>query len=63
MFNHIITINIINHGQDLTLRLLLAQRYELGESPLPTGQLEAADEAYRSLGCWLGMAQQALKYP
>ncbi|CAL1161440.1 unnamed protein product [Cladocopium goreaui] len=35
--------------KDLTLRLLLAQRYELGESPLPTGQLEAADEAYRKL--------------
>eukprot|EP00435_Cladocopium_sp_Y103_P020496 s1453_g5.t1 len=35
--------------KDLTLRLLLAQRYELGESPLPTAQLEAADEAYRKL--------------
>ena len=41
--------------QDLTLRLLLAQRYELGASPLPTSQLEAADEAYRSpgrIGAW-----------
>lgn len=36
--------------QDLTLRLLLAQRYELGESPLPGSQLEAADDAYRLLG-------------
>ncbi|CAK9078814.1 mRNA 3'-end-processing protein rna14 [Durusdinium trenchii] len=35
--------------KDLTLRLLLAQRYELGESPLPGSQLEAADDAYRKL--------------
>lgn len=36
--------------QDLTLRLLLAQRHELGEPPLPTSRLEAADNAYRRLG-------------
>jgi len=35
--------------KDLTLRLLLAQRYELGDSPLPSSQLEAADDAYRKL--------------
>ena len=31
------------------MRLLLAQRYELGDSPLPSSQLEAADDAYRIL--------------
>jgi len=38
-----------HRDQDLTLRLLLAQRYELGDSPLPSSQLEAADDAYRIL--------------
>ena len=42
-------ISTFHRDQDLTLRLLLAQRYELGDSPLPSSQLEAADDAYRSL--------------
>eukprot|EP00438_Fugacium_kawagutii_P029305 Skav208004 [mRNA] locus=scaffold1203:245696:252869:+ [translate_table: standard] len=46
---------------DLTLRLLLAQRYELGESPLPASQLEAADDAYRSrAGCRVSLAATAI---
>ena len=36
--------------QDLTLRLLLAQRFELGESPLTASKLEAADDEYKPLG-------------
>eukprot|EP00931_Biecheleriopsis_adriatica_P105082 TRINITY_DN79677_c0_g1_i1.p1 TRINITY_DN79677_c0_g1~~TRINITY_DN79677_c0_g1_i1.p1 ORF type:complete len:850 (-),score=186.97 TRINITY_DN79677_c0_g1_i1:79-2604(-) len=35
--------------KDLTLRLLLANRYELGETPLPAAKLEAADDEYRKL--------------
>ena len=45
-----VTSNTYFTPQDLTLRLLLAQRYELGDSPLPSSQLEAADDAYRILG-------------
>jgi len=35
--------------KDLTLRLLLAHRYELGEAPLPAAKLEAADDGYKKL--------------
>lgn len=35
--------------QDLTLRLLLAHRLELGESPLSAARLQAADDEYRKL--------------
>eukprot|EP00933_Yihiella_yeosuensis_P050692 TRINITY_DN48484_c0_g1_i1.p1 TRINITY_DN48484_c0_g1~~TRINITY_DN48484_c0_g1_i1.p1 ORF type:complete len:846 (+),score=196.37 TRINITY_DN48484_c0_g1_i1:101-2638(+) len=35
--------------KELTLRLLLAHRYELGEAPLPPAKLEAADDEYRKL--------------
>lgn len=35
--------------KDLTLRLLLAQRFELGESPLAASKLEAADDEYKKL--------------
>mmetsp|Transcript_36083 Transcript_36083/g.83097 ORF Transcript_36083/g.83097 Transcript_36083/m.83097 type:complete len:837 (+) Transcript_36083:38-2548(+) len=35
--------------KDLILRLLLAQRFELGESPLPASKLEAADDEYKKL--------------
>eukprot|EP00439_Symbiodinium_sp_Y106_P068241 s2571_g11.t1 len=35
--------------KDLTLRLLLAQRFELGESPLVASKLEAADDEYKKL--------------
>lgn len=35
--------------QDLTLRLMVAHRWELGESPLPASKLEAADEEYKKL--------------
>mmetsp|Transcript_51883 Transcript_51883/g.93427 ORF Transcript_51883/g.93427 Transcript_51883/m.93427 type:complete len:846 (+) Transcript_51883:38-2575(+) len=35
--------------KDLTLRLIVAHRFELGEAPLPATKLEAADDEYRKL--------------